>query len=320
MKIFINPGHCIGVDPGACGNGLEEASVAMNISQRVSKYLQAVGYITKVFSYDGLSAIVDDSNSWNADLFVSIHCNAATGSARGTETYTTGSSEGRKLASAIHNQLLAKIPQTVDRGVKIRGFYVIQYTNAPAVLVETAFIDNPTDAKLLIEHEDDFARAIACGITDYVFQNFKQHDTSFKPIPDVIDKPVDSKVADTKLSKHFDRGEFACHHCGDCIEISPRLLELLEQLRANIGNLPIHINSGYRCPSHNSNIGGVKNSQHLLGTAADLAIPNNLTLQEFLRHVEHLPFDWIGVYPLSYFIHVDVRNGGIGTGIIDYME
>ena len=49
----------------------------------------------------------------------------------------------------------------------------------PAVLVETAFIDNPDDAKLLVEREDDFARAIARGVTDYF---------AF-PSPDVIDTP-----------------------------------------------------------------------------------------------------------------------------------
>ena len=38
----------------------------------------------------------------------------------------------------------------------------------PAVLVECAFIDNPHDAKLLVDKEDDFARAIARGVTDYV--------------------------------------------------------------------------------------------------------------------------------------------------------
>ena len=41
------------------------------------------------------------------------------------------------------------------------------YTDMPAVLVETAFIDNDQDAQILVEHEDDFARAIARGITDF---------------------------------------------------------------------------------------------------------------------------------------------------------
>ena len=95
-KIFINPGHCVGVDPGACGNGLKEADVALKIAHRVQDYLQVVGLVTKVFQYDGLGEICADSNSWGADLFLSIHCNAATGSASGTETlYCAGSCSRR---------------------------------------------------------------------------------------------------------------------------------------------------------------------------------------------------------------------------------
>ncbi len=99
MKIFINPGHCIDSDSGAVGFGLTEAEVAMQIAKRVSHYLAAVGYKTKVFQYDGLEEIVDVSNYWDADLFVSIHCNAFNGAARGTETfYFHNSVEGENLA------------------------------------------------------------------------------------------------------------------------------------------------------------------------------------------------------------------------------
>ena len=59
---------------------------------------------------------------------------------------------------------------TVDRGVKEAGFYVLKHTKCPAVLVECAFIDNVHDEALLIEREDDFARAIARGVTDYISQ------------------------------------------------------------------------------------------------------------------------------------------------------
>lgn len=306
-KIFINPGHCIGKDAGACGNGLQEAEVALNISKRVQAYLQAVGYDVKLFYFDGLQQICDDANAWGADLFVSIHCNAANSTARGTETFYAGSDEGRKLAESVQAQIISKVG-TVGRGVKLNGFYVIKYTNMPAVLVETAFIDNADDAKLLVEREDDFARAIACGITDY-FQVEKL-------MPDTVDLPHPS----TKLSAHFDVSEFACHHCGQCIEISPRLIELLEQLRENIGGYPLHINSGYRCKVHNANIGGVSNSQHVQGTAADVAVPRQLTFREFQWYVTRLPFDWVGLYPYDNFIHVDVRDGGIFFHQGDYMQ
>ena len=75
----------------------------------------------------------------------------------------------------------------------------------------------------------------------------------------------------------------------------PKLIELLEKLRANVG--------------------GVPNSQHVLGTAADLAVPSGMTFNEFQWYVEQLPFDGIGLYPYQDFIHVDVRDGGIGSKI-----
>ena len=180
MKIFINPGHG-GNDPGACGNGLREADVALNIGTRVENYLQAVGYDVKLFQFDGLQTICDTANAFKADLFVSIHCNSFNGQAHGTETfYFYGSAKGAKLARRIHEQLTDSLP-LFDRGTKQAGFTVLEGTDMPAVLVETAFIDNSADARLLVEREDDFARAIARGISDYFADQL--------PAPDVVDKP-----------------------------------------------------------------------------------------------------------------------------------
>lgn len=310
MKIFINPGHG-GADPGACANGLREADVALKIGTRVENYLRAVGYDVKLFQFDGLPDICFDSNSWHADLFVSIHCNSFNAKAHGTETYFFyGSNSGRKLAETIHKQITSSLPIT-DRKVKEAGFFVLANTDCPAVLVETAFIDNTQDAKLLVEREDDFARAIARGISDFFLGQF--------PLPDVIDSDT---LSLDRFSQHFAVSEFVCHCCGKGADkISPRLIELLEQLRTICGGLPIHINSGYRCPKHNAEVGGVPNSQHVLGTAADLAVPSALSIEQFKFYVQQLPFDWAGIYPLSNFIHVDVRNGGDNLPcVVDYME
>ena len=62
---------------------------------------------------------------------------------------------------------------TVDRGVKMavphkNGLYVLTNTDMPAVLVELAFISNEDDEKLLRNEQDEFARAIARGVTDYM--------------------------------------------------------------------------------------------------------------------------------------------------------
>ena len=310
MKVFINPGHDPQLDPGACGNGLREADVVLKIGRRVEGYLRAVGFDVKLFQYDGLGEICFDANNWRANLFISIHCNAATGSAKGTETFSSGGAKSTRLAECIQAQLVNSLP-VVNRGVKTANFYVLKHTDAPAVLVETAFIDNPDDAKLLVDLEDDFARAIARGVTNY-FQNEK-------PLPDVIDVPKKTSSSD-RFSEHFAKSEFVCHCCGrGADKIDPRLVELLEQLRALAGK-PVHLNCAYRCPTHNAEVGGVPNSQHMLGTAADITIPE-IGFERARELVESIDFDGTGFYPPledggAWFIHVDVRDGGIGSHIV----
>jgi hypothetical protein len=48
--------------------------------------------------------------------------------------------------------------------------------------------------------------------------------------------------------------------------------DILEPVRS-LFNLPIHVNSGFRCPSLNNYVGGVSNSQHCLARAVDFVIP-----------------------------------------------
>lgn len=124
------------------------------------------------------------------------------------------------------------------------------------------------------------------------------------------------------LSKHFSESEFWCRgqdqgtcNCGHSLYIDSRLIDLLEQLRDNIGGYPLEISSGYRCRVHNRSLDqSATNSQHCLGTAADVIIPSQLTKGEFLWYIEQLPFDGVGVY--SNFIHLDVRDGGNSWGPI----
>lgn len=132
------------------------------------KDLQAVGYEVLLVQENKLYDIVDISNRWGADLFVSIHCNSATNiEAKGTETFAyTSESDSDKLAQCIQSQIINSL-SIVDRGVKYSGFYTLKYTDAPAMLVEIAFISNVDDEKLLAEKKAEFSHAIARGITDY---------------------------------------------------------------------------------------------------------------------------------------------------------
>ena len=175
MKVFLNAGHAPNgnPDPGACGYGLRECDVAKNVADLVAAYLTAAGVeVVGCLQSDSLHEVVSASNRSGADVFISIHCNACNGSANGTEVWHFyGSGAGETLANCIQNQIVDALG-TTDRGVKgakpgVNGLYVLSNTDAVAVLVELAFIDHAGDAELLREQQDEFARAIARGVTDY---------------------------------------------------------------------------------------------------------------------------------------------------------
>jgi uncharacterized protein YcbK (DUF882 family) len=75
-------------------------------------------------------------------------------------------------------------------------------------------------------------------------------------------------------------------------------------------NVPISINSAYRCPDHNLKVGGGSRSQHLLGNAADLK-PKGLSPDELHEAIEDLvkakriPEGGLGLY--DSFVHYDIR-------------
>ncbi|SFA71327.1 N-acetylmuramoyl-L-alanine amidase family protein [Selenomonas ruminantium] len=177
MRVFLNPGHapCGCPDPGAVnsGTGLRECDVAKNIADLVEKYLTKVGVsVSGNLQSDDLFEVVSSSNNLDADVFVSIHCNAFNGVAQGTEVWHYHTSKyGKQLAECIQRQIVGAMG-TVDRGVKgaepgRNGLYVLTNTDAVSVLVETAFIDNAEDEVLLRTKQVEFARAIARGITDF---------------------------------------------------------------------------------------------------------------------------------------------------------
>jgi len=182
MKICIDPGHG-GSDPGACGNELYEKNIALIVALKVKDYLTKAGCeviltreTDKDVDYAGdsateeLQARCDISNNFGADVFVSIHCNSfGDPGAAGTETiYADGSVRGEKLANCIQTQLIG-LGGLINRGVKVTPLYVTKHTDAPACLTEIAFISNAEDAAKLADPDwqDNFARAIARGVTDY---------------------------------------------------------------------------------------------------------------------------------------------------------
>ncbi|RKD75265.1 N-acetylmuramoyl-L-alanine amidase [Sinobaca qinghaiensis] len=170
--IAIDPGHG-GSDPGAVGNGLQEKDVVLDIGRRVEQKLNAAGsnvVMTRSNDvYVGLERRAQIANSANADSFVSIHANAFNGAASGSETfYYSGSRDGAELAGLIQEEMV-KALGTADRGSRDGNFSVIRNTSMPAVLAETAFIDEPSDAAKLRSSafREAAASAIVRGLERY---------------------------------------------------------------------------------------------------------------------------------------------------------
>lgn len=173
--VVIDPGHG-GKDPGAIGlGGLQEKDVVLSISLQLAEILKKRGVrVIMTRSNDAsvsLKGRVEQAETANANVFVSIHANAVGGNnsqVNGLETYYYSS--GYRLALTIHNNLLRKVNVVDNRGVKQARFYVLRKSSMPAALVEVGFVTGSIDNRNLSNpsYRQQLAEAIANGILDYL--------------------------------------------------------------------------------------------------------------------------------------------------------
>ena len=120
-----------------------------------------------------------------------------------------------------------------------------------------------------------------------------------------------TKGQSVKVSEHFVSTEFDCHGRGCCSQtvVNEKLIEYLEKIR-NHFNAPITITSPYRCPTHNSRIGGATGSRHSKGDAADIVV-KGVAPREVAKYAESIGIMGIGLYETSsdgHFVHIDTRE------------
>ncbi len=184
-RILLDAGHG-GSDSGAVlrdekGNVIYKESVlALDITKKLGVLLEKNGieisYTRTTDTYPTLSQRADQANAEGVDYFVCIHLNSASAaSAQGIETliYGTGG-EAEKLAKSVQAQLIADTGAT-NRGIKERpGLYVLKNTDMPAILIETGFISNSTEANKLASdtYQQTVAEAIAKGICKYLGKTY----------------------------------------------------------------------------------------------------------------------------------------------------
>ncbi|KGP91417.1 N-acetylmuramoyl-L-alanine amidase [Pontibacillus chungwhensis BH030062] len=176
QRIVIDAGHG-DHDPGAQSWGAQEKEINLDVSLRVAERLKALG-ATPILTRDTdqfltLQGRVEYAQEVRGDLFVSIHANAASPGAKGSEVFydsrkLSNVEEGRALAGYIQRKLV-DIAGMYDRGVKDNNFYVIHYNTLPSVLVELGFMTNSGDFEKLTSnyYRDLYAQAITEGIVDY---------------------------------------------------------------------------------------------------------------------------------------------------------
>jgi len=184
IKIVIDPGHG-GVDAGASKGNVVESEVTLSISKKLKACLDEYGYdavLTRSsdIALDSLSgrgetrqerdlnARTNIINESGAVFFVSIHADSLPDSPSITGSvvyYNDKYPKSRELAQNIQ-KALNSIPARQSHDCQKADYYVLRNSNVPGVLVETAFITNSRERKLLLtdSFRDKLAEAILEGI------------------------------------------------------------------------------------------------------------------------------------------------------------
>jgi N-acetylmuramoyl-L-alanine amidase len=200
VKIGIDPGHG-GYDPGVVLKGIIEKKLTLDISKRLEHYLGHFGYNVTMtrktdialyqlskkgtsFKTRDLKARANIINNSGVKLFASIHVNSDVYSKNSTGSivyYYSKSSKSKALADSIQNSLNnITINNRKRQQHKSRpaDFYILKKTSAPGVLVETAFISNKGERKLL--KSENFKNKIALAIANGIKNSKMQQDIIIK--------------------------------------------------------------------------------------------------------------------------------------------
>jgi N-acetylmuramoyl-L-alanine amidase len=168
-RIVISSGHGLYVR-GASGI-LDEVNEARKVVEAVAEALRAKGVDVKTYHDDvsktqseNLNRIVDYHNSQKRDLDVSVHFNAyvETEQPMGCEVlFITQEELAGEVSAAI-----AVAGDLTDRGAKKRtDLFFLNNTAAPAILIETCFVDSSADANLYEAKFDEICTAIAAVLS-----------------------------------------------------------------------------------------------------------------------------------------------------------
>ena len=183
IRIYIDQGHnpTSYHNSGATANGLYEQDVTFLVGRLLAEYLKTDGRFEVQLSRPNKSVVLGTDNksslmarvegaaAFNADYLISLHTNSFDqDTAKGIEVYVANKTgEAYVFGETLLNGLIESTNLN-NRGMKENSeFDILEYSTMPAVLVELGFITNATDAALLGEHPELFAKGMYDGILDY---------------------------------------------------------------------------------------------------------------------------------------------------------
>lgn len=197
--VCLDPGHGPGNVNGSPDGSYKEHEFTWDMCQRIKNRLGFLGVATvctrfNKSDYPGLTERANVSNQARADLFVSIHSNAAGNgwlSPSGLIAFTSSgpdSAPRNQAAAAIINRVHAAGIKLFNSSVAHKRYTVLTKTDAPAVLIEAAFHSNREDVENLKSEEwrVKLAEAIADGICDFLDLDIKD-DEPESGVPDQSD-------------------------------------------------------------------------------------------------------------------------------------
>lgn len=233
-KVFLGVGHG-GKDPGAVANGLKEKDLNLSIALACQDELVRHGVDVKMSrttdENDQLTEEIRECNAFDPDLAADIHNNAGGGD--GAEVFHHyGGGTGKTLAENILSEVVA-IGQN-SRGAKTKlnsngkdYFGFIRETNAPAVIVECAFVDSK-DVQIIdtAEEQKKMGVAIAKGILKTLGIAYKAEQV--KSVTD---------IAKEVIAGHWGNGEDRKHRLSaagyDPAEVQKMVNELVSNTPKN---------------------------------------------------------------------------------------
>lgn len=191
-RIIIDAGHGLPDGGAVAANGIEEASLNLQIATKLQEELENSGYEVimtreteksiadsdkqssiKQIKTSDLNNRVKIANESKADFMISIHMNKYSESKYwGWQTfYSKNSKEGEKLATLIQDSISNNIKERENKRtpLSIEGIKIVDKTSIPVVIVECGFLSNADDLKLLqtIEYQDKIVAGIMMAISKY---------------------------------------------------------------------------------------------------------------------------------------------------------